>query len=448
MDSQGTTKMYPLDQNRRLLSETITTDPKTGQQIIKKQFRLTSQDGETVDVEFEQHLPLPDQQAKEKISSLYENKKVVSFTKDAHGNLHQITLVDDKTGDTKEYFVVEAKKRAAETQLVDPELKRSKAMATEIDPLVKLLLTTKVEELKNTEEGKIFVAYRHESAQQVFQALMQHQFQSCPVLNRLGVFHGFVDMLDYVNYFIGDLAGKDMQNPGTEMWAMSEKQSLFNTKKVKDIMTYPLSSRNVTHPMMVGYSLFAACEALALEPHLRRIPILSWERKMVNLITQSQILEFIWQNISLMDSKKRSKTLAQMPELFHEVISVKSSEFALEAFKKMHQFGLSGIAVVNEESKLVGNISEKDLRGIDTDGKWVSRMFANCDTYTQEVYAAQPETRHPKQLIVAKSTNTLEEVIKMVIENGKIHRVYVVDEFNKPIGVVGLRDILQQIIAV
>lgn len=180
---------------------------------------------------------------------------------------------------------------------------------------------------------------------------------------------------------------------------------------------------------------------------------------MVNLLTQSQILEFIWQNMTLMDPKKRSKALSQMPEMFHDVISVKASDFALEAFKKMHQFGLSGVAVIDDDGKLIGNISEKDLRGfspssqshypgIDVDGKWVSRMFANCETYTKEVYAAQPETKHPKQLVVAKSFNTLEDVIKMVIENGKIHRVYIVDDAMKPIGVVGLRDILQQVVVV
>jgi len=264
----------------------------------------------------------------------------------------------------------------------------------------------------------------------------------------LGIFHGFVDMIDYVNYFIGDLAGKTMQNPGSEMWSMSEKQSQFNTKKVKDIMTYPLSSRNVTHPIMVGYSLYSACEALGVEPHLRRIPVLNWERKIVNLITQSQVIEFVYQNITLMDSKKRSKTLAQIPELYHDVISVKSTDFALEAFKKMHQFGLSGIAVVDEVGTLVGNISEKDLRGIDIDGKWVSRMFADCGSYTKEVYQALPDTKHPKQLVVAKSSNTLEDVIRMVMVNGKIHRIYIVDDNMKPIGVVGLRDILQQIIVV
>jgi len=325
--------------------------------------------------------------------------------------------------------------------------KRTKSVTSEIEPIIKLLLTTKVEELKNTEEGKIFVAYKHEAAQQVFQALIQHQFLSCPVLNRVGTFQCFIDMLDYVNYFVGSLTGKDLQTPGTEMWSIIEKQSAFANRKVKEMISHPNIPPSSIHQLSSGYSLYSAVEAMVLEPRLRRIPILNFERKMVNLVTQSQLVEFVFQNMHLVDEKKRQKMLADIPELFHEVISVQENEFALEAFKKMRQFHLGGVAVLNAGGELVGNISDKDLRGIDADGKWFSRLFAKAADYTRELYQNYPETRRPGQLVYATGSNTLEDVIKMIFANGRIHRVYIVDENKRPVGVIGFRDILQQIIA-
>jgi len=308
-----------------------------------------------------------------------------------------------------------------------------------------LLLRTKVEDLHKTEQDRIFVAYRHELAMDVFRGLITHGFLSCPVLNKKGFVHyGFIDLIDFVHYFLGEIADKELRGPGTDLWALLEKQSLFKEKKVKDLMINPVGLRNPFHPVKKGYSLYSAVEALGKEKHLHRIPIIDEDRRLVNLITQSQVIDFVAQNLDLMGPRK-NKPLSEIPELFHFVEKILSDQEVIESFKLMEKKNVSGIAVVNAEDVLVGVISTKDLKGIAIDGKWASRLFLTLDAYFQEVLTEYPNTRRPSDPVFVSPNDTLGTVIQLIHTN-KVHRVFICDEKKRPIGVVGLKEICKELV--
>jgi len=313
------------------------------------------------------------------------------------------------------------------------------------DEFIKFLLNTKVEELR-TPSGKIFVAYRNEAAPDVFRGLITQQVLSCPVLTQKGSFHfACVDMMNYVEYFVGQLKDKDTISMKEDFWSVMTKEVKFKEMKVKDLMVSPLSFRNTFHPLKPGFSLYTAVEALAIGTNVRRLPIVDENRKIVNLITQSQIVDLTLKNVRLL-GKKKSKPIHLCSPMYRHVHSIVATQPAIEGFKIMIEKCCSGIAVVDEHGKLIGNISVKDLKAIDTDGKWFSRLFFPASKYIEELQKDFPHHKRPFHAITVHGSDTIETTLHKLVEN-KIHRVYIVDEHHKPVGVVSLRDVLKEIIA-
>lgn len=113
--------------------------------------------------------------------------------------------------------------------------------------------------------------------------------------------------------------------------------------------------------------------------------------------------------------------------------SITIHDQALTAFKKIHQDGVSAVAVVNDDGSLVGEVSAADLRGLNRDRlgdlrKPVIAFLTSC-----KGDLIKPLTCHGKF--------TLSQVMSGIIHS-KTHRAWVVDEDDIPIGVITLSDIL------
>jgi len=306
-----------------------------------------------------------------------------------------------------------------------------------------LLLKMKVEQLTNTPDGgiHIYVALRTQLASHVFGALVDHGFLSCPVVNKDGVtYYGFVDMIDFIHYFIGETKGKEAQ---IQTLSVLDHKELFKEKRVKDIIPYPLSKRNPFHPLKKGYSLYSVFEVLIHE-RLHRVPIISETGKIVNLITQSQLVSFALKNIHIMGTIK-NKPLMMIPHLFKTVVSVTTKERAIVAFEKMIEMNITGVAVVNATNRLVGNISTRDFKGIKSRGQWWVRLFFTAEKYLE---AATEGSNRPPGPVYVYPSDTLEKVLKL-LDTHKIHRVYIVNNEKDlhPLGLVSLTDIVREIVA-
>jgi len=434
---KATHSIYPLDKNRKLLSETVDENG-----VKRKVFRVFAENGDFVDFEMEEHLPKP------QFRPIDAKWSVIAQEQDAEGYLHKLMLATDK-GITKEFYLTEkipeGGKRKAEDENVNSNKKIRATGAIEYitnDAFTKLLLRTKVEELQTDKNGiHIYVAYRSHPAKDVFHGLINQGFLSCPVLNKDGLtYHAFIDMLDFINYFVGEF-GAGGKNTLTVM----DHQQAFKDKKVKEIIRSPLKKRNPFHPFLKGYSLFSVMEVLAIEG-LRHVPIVEENGKLINMITQSQLVEFVFKNMKFLGSIKERK-VNTINHVMHKVESVKKTELAVTAFKKIVDHNFTGVAVVDDNtSELVGNISARDFKAIDVDGKWWSRLFLTAESFVHNL-PADLQTVRPKNPIFVLPEDTLESVITKIHDN-KIHRVFIVDDATHkiPVGIITLRDILKEII--
>jgi len=225
------------------------------------------------------------------------------------------------------------------------------------------------------------------------------------------------------------------------------QDDLFQKKLVNDIMVYPINRRNPFHPVTLGCSLFSVIELLAREKGLHRVPILdnNENRRLMGLITQSQIVKFLNTNISIVGEK--SKTPVHLiPGSVRSVISMNQQRTAIEGFKKMMEQRVSGIAVVDDEGKLVGNMSLRDLKAISPDGRLFYRLYESIKNFMQKVRKEYAELDgRPRTPVHLNLTDTLEMAIKLLAEHD-IHRIYITDNDKKPIVVLSLKDILLYII--
>jgi len=303
------------------------------------------------------------------------------------------------------------------------------------------LVHTKCEALR-VEDNKVFVAERTDKVVDVFKGLMRHNFLSVPVLQKTKHrWYGFLDMADVVKY-ITETFGEVALSSADDFWALVEKEETFQQKTVNDIMQYPLNRRNPFHPVKKGYSLLYAMEALAKEPLLHRVPVIDDDRNLVNLITQSHLVKFLQLNLERIGPKKR-KPVAEVNGVFHEVIGCNLNQKAIEAFNMMVKENVSGIAVLDDEGRIHGNLSLRDLKVMSTDGRLFWRLYQPLHNFIDKLRKEDEE--RPRRLKTVTVNDTLEDVINTLAEH-RIHRLFIVNDDRKPIGVISLKDLLMEIL--
>lgn len=78
--------------------------------------------------------------------------------------------------------------------------------------------------------------------------------------------------------------------------------------------------------------------------------------------------QFLYENREMFKGSYFLKIVAEKFPAVKDVVSVSEDENVLSAFRKIKEEGVSGVAVVNKEGVLIGNISATDIRvSVETD---------------------------------------------------------------------------------
>jgi len=167
----------------------------------------------------------------------------------------------------------------------------------------------------------------------------------------------------------------------------------------------------------------------------------------IALITQSKLVEFLYNNRQLYPEVFSTR----VDRLQKPVEVINMNEFVIKAFLQIWEKQVSGLAVVNDNGELVGNISNTDL--LRTHEKPIGEMihdlyqpikqFLNIHTTMQEkvMLADKPEMKP----VAVTAQDTIETTASKFLEH-KVHRAFIQDDKMKPVGVVTLGDIIQQFV--
>lgn len=103
------------------------------------------------------------------------------------------------------------------------------------------------------------------------------------------------------------------------------------------------------------------------------LTLLDEEGVIVDVVTQSMLIDFLWQNLERIGNIADTK----VSELHgtSPVLTVQEDTKAIVAFRQMANSGVSGLAVLDSNGKLVDNISLRDLKGIHPDAKIFWRLW-------------------------------------------------------------------------
>jgi len=331
---------------------------------------------------------------------------------------------------------------ADESKAKKPRTSVAKLRFGPVDNFV--LLTAKVHAEQLRPGGTtIHTVTRNTPVSDLFLLLIRNNILSVPVLNKRGKYYGFVDCMDIV-VFASNLFANWQDFNMKDFDALLAKESRFCSATVKDIMLYPVKKETPFHPVHVGTSLFTVWELLAKEG-LHRVPILNAKAEIQDIITQSMMIDFLWQNIETITTAK-NLTVGSLDPSLAPLAIINQNEKAIVAFRQMIHNDYSGLAVVDGTGKLVDNISIRDLRGFGYDANSFWRLWNPISELKSRAKVEFPNVTPEGPIFVLK-TDTLETVINKLAVH-RIHRLFVVDDPKsmKPIRVITQTDVLKQLL--
>jgi len=303
---------------------------------------------------------------------------------------------------------------------------------------IKQLLETNVMTLR-PENNVTFICNRNDKLLSVWRGLVRHKFQSVPIINQKhDKWYGFLDMIQIVG-LVSDIYGEKHLKRNPRIWDL-ETESELKDKIVNDVI-HPMQRKSFV-PVKSNFSLLHVIELLGKERY-ERIPIINDEGTLVNLITQSHLVDYLAKHMTALGTKK-DKPVELFRNVFKEVFSIGQNELAIHAFSKMSKLHVHGCAVVNEKGELVNALSVRDLKIVLQDEKLYDRLLSPVYEFIEYLHSV--DSKRPKELITVERTDSLETVIG-VLNKHHIHRVFLRDAQKKiPIGVVGLKEILYEVI--
>jgi len=269
-----------------------------------------------------------------------------------------------------------------------------------------------------------------------------HNVHSLPVVDansNTGSVIGVIDILDIISAL-------------SESWDNNSTRSQRREKLVTPISD--LLSRN-THPPTFIMSVFTpildAIKEFA-KSNLSRVLIV--ERRLENtvmqqdkpeefvigLLTQSDLIRFVAENIMWIKKEPLfQKTLRQLNLGQKKPIIVQPDVLAYQAFQEIHKNeGSEGVALVDNTGKLIANVSASNIKGM---------TIANIQLLNRPLtdFLSRDRKRGWWQLPICTTLDTTLESLILQFVATKSHRVYLVDNDEKPTGEISLADVFQQL---
>lgn len=293
----------------------------------------------------------------------------------------------------------------------------------------KLLSSTHVKDLYPENHPSLITVEETETAAAVFEKLCKNKILSAPVKDtKHNAVTSLVDMLDLTTLLF------------------SETESLSNVDLGKVLQTpcgkiSGSSGRNPYFSIQADTPLLEALRIVSSNK-IHRLVVVDQEGDLKTIITQSHLVRFIARNAYKFGSLNDTKV--EKIQKSSSVFSVKVSQPAREAFQILYKEKISGVAVVNENGALVGNISASDLKLIQSEFSTtidLSRLNLPAGDFIKLI--SRPSNK-PYPWTV-KLSNTLGDLTDLTSETSA-HRIYVVDDQGKPIHVISLGNLLSTIL--
>jgi len=245
---------------------------------------------------------------------------------------------------------------------------------------------------------------------------------------------GIFDMRDLLSTVLLEQSRKDAQDA---------TMNLNTTWFLDNLHTAYLAARN---PFVPDYhqdtSLLDLCKVLCRkETHL--VPLVDpVTKRCVRVLSKSYIVKFLSEHVVLPQVTLQE---AKFPYK-KRVIQAPDDVSAQQVFQLMDQHRLSGIAIIDSGTrKLVENTSASDIKSAIRIGgdSGVVDMKMDILSYLAQVRQNSTFDRYPCAHV--RESSTVAHAVDLLAKTG-LHRVFVVDDEMRPVGVVSVTDVVQFVV--
>lgn len=272
---------------------------------------------------------------------------------------------------------------------------------------------------------RILSISKSDSLHSALNMLIENKISSVPVYEEDRTkFLFFIDFLDILSFIIDDLDN-----------AEKIRNILHNTTcgqcRPRDSQKITISKKSTIQEAIDLFTRFNGT--------LNRVAVLDENGIFESILTQSRIVRYIGNRPDYDIGDIKQKTVEEIGIGNAPVVSVDKDEIVMNAFKKMYHARISGIAVIKEDNKLLGNISLSDLKAIGPNAEMASKF-----KLTAKEFIMQNEMDSFPKLVVVKRSELFQNVF-WNLRSAWTHRIYVIDdeENRRCLKVITIFDILK-----
>lgn len=124
-----------------------------------------------------------------------------------------------------------------------------------------------------------------------------------------------------------------------------------------------------------------------------RCPIVNDAGEVVSILTQATVLNLIASRPELLGELGKS-TVQELDLGTRPVMTVKKHTRVIDALKLMHEKKISGIAIVDDQNNVIGNISARDIKAINSKHLGAS-MYMTVGNFIQKTKQSSVEEQNP-----------------------------------------------------
>jgi len=266
--------------------------------------------------------------------------------------------------------------------------------------------------------------------------LEKYDILSAPVFGERNNLLGFVDVLDITAYIFSA-----WKNSFMYLQDLPHLERKYHHNPAFDVVVEKIVNFSHVDPVVRVTYATTLKELLGLftQPgHINRLHRVLVEEngKIVQLVSQSDIISFASRHTASMEKSKISLSIRDL-SIMHPVLMVRADSPFCDTLELLYSNKISGLALIDHLGRIVGNFSASDLRGLNEH----AFDYFQGSTLQFLVKGTRGGLLAP---ITISEQSSLELAIKNISAQ-HIHRIYVADSSDHPLGVLTLGDIIQVI---
>jgi len=294
------------------------------------------------------------------------------------------------------------------------------------------------------EKQKVHIVVKDTNAAYCLRFLNEEKIHSVPVVDRSQDYHilGFVDMMDICAFVANVYLTRAMSESDMVNFKYIIDRD-FQKHKASDLID--LSDNNHLKLLKWESATFFDVISILSKKGYGRVILLGskglfesqHKRPLERIVTRADILKFVKQN----SSYYHFHDILNSPVSFaienrDEIVTASELLPCIEAFRIMIAKKFQALPIVNDQGVLVGNLSIRDVEASFNDKNAV--LSSPIGEYLVSV--KKSNSLSPDKVVTIAKEDTIEHAIELMIDN-RIHRIWVVDADNHPIGVISTSDI-------